>query len=332
MAGPDEIRLRNARIVLEASCRGKAGESVLLVTQEKLGVYAKALVQAAQELDMAPAIMDVTAYVGGEPYRQGRLLPPLKAAMEAADIVILLCGGKFGQLVGDPDMSDLALTAQRRWVHLQNNGMEKWNITAEQVAMIRTRTEWLIALLDRSETVRITSGAGTDFTFGLGEGSKYLPILGIVPLYGEVAVTPRQGSESGVYVVDGPTQMGVRTKDELDREPLRITVERGRVTDISGDGEQVRRCREFIAGGGRRADAIDEVGILTTTIRENDEYWWSDGTHHHDCGHIALGNNVRRETLVHGPRHMDGEVRRPTIEVDGTAVVEHGVFRDDLLD
>ncbi len=331
MAGPDEIRLRNALITLEASCLGKAGESLLLLTKGTHNVYTKALLHAAGQLGMIAAVMDVAAYLGGEDYRQGRLLPPLKAAIEAADVVITLAGGKYGQFVGDSDMSDLSLTARRRWLHLQSNGMEKWDISAEQVTMIRTRTEWLIALLDRSETVRVTSGAGTDFTFGLGEGSKYLPILGIMPLYGEVAVTGRQGSESGVYVIDGPTQMGVRTQDELDREPLRITVEDGRVKDISGDDEQVRRCREFIASDDRRADAIDEIGILTTKIRENDEYYWSDGTHHHDCVHIALGNNLRRDALVHGPRHMDGEVRRPTIEVDGKVIVKDGVFRDDLL-
>lgn len=327
----DATRLRNAKLILEVSCLGRPGESVLIAMQKKFSVYAEALVQAAEELRMMPALMDLTAYVNGEAYEQGRVLPPLKAAMEAADIVILAAGGKFGELVGDPDMSDIALTAQRRWMHLQNNGMEQWDIAREEVAAIRTRAEWLIGVLGRSSAVRVTSAAGTDFSFGLGEGSKYLPILGIIPLYGEVAVTPRQGSESGVYVVDGPTQMGVRTKDELGRAPLRITVEAGRVKDVSGDDEQVRRCKEFIASGDPPADRIDEVGILTTKLVENDEYWWTDGTHHHDCVHIALGNNVRRDTLVHGPRHMDGEVHRPTIEVDGTVVVEEGVFRDELV-
>jgi hypothetical protein len=76
------------------------------------------------------------------------------------------------------------------------------------------------------------------------------------------------------------------------------------------------------------ADAIDEVGVPTTAIEANDAYHWKDGTHHHDCCHIALGNNVRRDTLVHGPRHMDGEVRKPTIRIDGKIIVERGVFDD----
>ena len=73
------------------------------------------------------------------------------------------------------------------------------------------------------------------------------------------------------------------------------------------------------------------MGILTTGIEANDIYHWSDGTHHHDCVHIALGNNVHRDTLVHGTRHMDGEVHKPTVSVDGLVVVKDGVFEDSLL-
>jgi hypothetical protein len=73
------------------------------------------------------------------------------------------------------------------------------------------------------------------------------------------------------------------------------------------------------------------VGILTTPFAENDRYDWPDGTHHHDCAHVALGNNERRDVVVHGPRHMDGEIRRPTIAIDGLVIVENGVFRDEAM-
>ncbi|MFC1509787.1 hypothetical protein ACFL60_08925 [Candidatus Omnitrophota bacterium] len=76
------------------------------------------------------------------------------------------------------------------------------------------------------------------------------------------------------------------------------------------------------------ADMIDEVGILTTTLLENDRYYWSDGTHHHDRTHIALGNNVRRDIVVDGPKHMDGEVSKPTISIDGLVIMKDGIFQD----
>ena len=90
----------------------------------------------------------------------------------------------------------------------------------------------------------------------------------------------------------------------------------------------LERLRAFIASGEPPADAIDEVGIVTTTLGENHRYYWSDGTHLHDRVHIALGNNVRRDVLVHGPKHMDGEVDKPTIRIDGRLIVRDGIWID----
>ncbi len=100
---------------------------------------------------------------------------------------------------------------------------------------------------------------------------------------------------------------------------------------MQGDPEQVLRLKAFAASGDPPADTVDEVGIVTTPFEENDRYDWPDGTHHHDCAHVALGNNERRDVVVHGPRHMDGEIGRPSISVDGLLVVEDGVFRDEAM-
>jgi leucyl aminopeptidase (aminopeptidase T) len=329
--------LENARIVVEVSCRAKPDESVVILTsgKELAGrgwVYARALAAAALALGAVPTIVDISDLVSSRLYQRGGVLKPVESAIEAADIVILVSDLRYSDLLGDPDAHDRALTAEQRRVYLQSNGMEEWQITPGEAAAIRKRTMWLRARLSTSREVHVSSPAGTDFRFGLGEGANWIPILGIVPLYGEVAVIPRQGSSSGVFVVDGPTQMGVRTNDELDREPLRVTIEGGRVKAVSGDTVQVGRLRAFIASGDPAADTIDEIGILTTSIEANDRYWWADGTHHHDCAHIALGNNRRRDVLVHGPRHMDGEVRKPTISVDGLVVVDNGAFLDRVVE
>jgi leucyl aminopeptidase (aminopeptidase T) len=335
----DQKLLQNARIVLDASCRAKPGETVLIVADEKLLPYAPALASVAVELGLVSAIVDVTHFLAGPSYGEGRVLEPLKAAMEAADIVIgnaldiqVPNRPDFSRFTGDPDVHDSCLTAERRWVYLQCNGVEKWDITTEAVVQLRGRTHWLLELLKSSKTGRITSRLGTDFTFGLGPDASCAPILGIVPLYGEVAIVPSLESTSGVLVVDGPTQLDVRPADETDREPLQITVEAGRVVDMSGDPVQIERLKEFIASGDPAADAIDEVGILTTVFEDNDKYYWSDGTHHHDRVHVALGNNVRRGTVIHGPRHMDAEICKPTIRIDGRAIVEDGVFLDQVWD
>ena len=330
-----ERLLKNARIILETSCRAKEGESLLILADEKLLPISPALVSAALELKLVPAVMDIRGFLSSTQYREGYVYNPLAKAMEAADIVIENLADTwvpnrpdFGRLFGDYTFQDRSLNGERRWMIVQCDGMDKWNITAEEVSGIRKRTLWLMDLLKTAKSGRVISSKGTDFTFGLGSDAGYTPVLGIIPLYGEVAVTPDLATTSGVIVADGPTQRDVRPKNELDKKPIRIKVEKGRAIDYDGDPVQVKRLQDFIASGDPPADAIDEVGILTTRFKENDLYYWSDGTHHHNRVHIALGNNVLRDTLVHGPKHMDCEVTDPTISIDGLVIVKDGIFLD----
>ncbi|MDP6776754.1 MAG: hypothetical protein QGI83_08315 [Candidatus Latescibacteria bacterium] len=332
---PSEKLLRNARIVLESSCRARAGESLLLLADDVLLPYAPALSRAALDLGLIPTTLDIRHYVSSGPYAEGHVLQSVRAALDATDIVIQNLADTwvpnrpgYDRLYGHPDAHDQALSGERRWMILQCNGLEEWDVDAREIAAIRDRTLWLLDLLSRSESGHITSAGGTDFTFGLTEAAGTVPVLGIIPFYGEVAVMPVMETTAGVFVFDGPTQREVRPADELDREPLRITVETGRVVDLSGCPIQLERLRAFIASGDPPADAVDEVGIVTTTLEENHRYYWSDGTHRHDRVHIALGNNVRRDVLVHGPKHIDGEVDRPTIQIDDRLIVEHGIWVD----
>ncbi len=332
---PSKKLVRNARTVLEASCRARPGETLLLLADDVLLPYAPPISEAALDLGLIPTTIDIRHYVASPAYADGYVLDSVGAAMDASDIVIQNLADTwvpnrpgYDRLYGHSDAHDQALSGERRWLILQCSGLEEWDVDAREIAAIRNRTLWLLDLLSRSESGHITSRGGTDFTFGLTEAAGRVPVLGIIPFYGEVAVMPVMEATSGVFVVDGPTQRDVRPADELDREPLCITVEAGRVVDATGCPVQLERLRAFIASGEPPADAIDEVGIVTTTLGENHRYYWSDGTHRHDRVHIALGNNVRRDVLVHGPKHMDGEVDKPTIRIDGRLIVRDGIWID----
>ncbi|MBN1292329.1 MAG: hypothetical protein JXB48_10865 [Candidatus Latescibacteria bacterium] len=336
--GYPEKLLRNAKIVLEASCRAKQGETLLIIADDILLPYAPAIAEAALSIGVIPSIVDIRHLVKSEQYKDGYVLQSLKEAMDTSDIVIENLADTwvpnrpgYGRLYGNPDMHDKSLSGERRWMILQCNGLGEWDVTPEEIAVIPERTRWLKTLLSRSKKGHISSAGGTDFTFGLGGRAGLVPVLGIIPFYGEVAVMPVMENTEGILVFDGPTQREVRPADELDREPLRITVEKGRAVDLKGDAIQLKRLKEFIASGNPPADAIDEVGILTTSLVENDLYYWSDGTHHHDRTHVALGNNVRRDVVVHGPKHMDGEVNKPTIKIDDLLIMKDGVFQDNSM-
>jgi hypothetical protein len=336
---PSARHLENAKITLEVSGRAKAGESLLILADSAMLPNVPALCAAATGMGLVPAVLDIRDYLASSAYAEGFILRPLKAAMEAADIVIENLADTwvpnrpdYGRLTGNPDNQDAALSGERRWLILQPRGMDQWEITREKVESIGKRTIWLLELLKSSKSGRITSANGTDLSFGLGKNAGFTPVLGIVPLYGEVAVVPDLKTTHGTFITDGPTQLDVRPSGELDRKPFRIDVEAGRIREIAdGDPDQLQRLRDFIASGDPEADAIDEVGILTTSLVENDRWYWSDGTHHHDRVHIALGNNVRRDTLVHGPKHMDCEVNKPTISIDGLTIIKDGEFDDEAM-
>ncbi len=336
--------LRNARIILEVNCLAKRGESVLILTDRKPERMAcsLALEAAAVELGLRPVIMDVSVYgdwieerPAGEPLdAESAVLKPVRGAVEAADIVIRVGGcPQYGTILGDADANDRFLTAEDRRVSLYWRKIDQEDVAAEEVAAIRQRTTWLAEKLHTSQRIRVSTSAGTQFSAGVGPGAKWHPILAIVPLYGEVAVIPQLGpATEGVFVVDGPTYYGVRPQAEIDREPLRITVKAGCVEDITGDAEQVARLKKAIAESGSPRMAIDEVGLVTTSIAANDACWASSGTHRHDSIHIAVGNNFRRDELVHGVFHMDCEILRPTVWLDEQLIVKDGVFQDSVLD
>ncbi len=339
-----EDRLRqNARITVEVACGVTCGDSVLIITERQskppyhddLRPIAAALAEACIDLGAPPTVMDIGLYVHSTAFEQGEPLKPLIAAIRAADVCINAVDYvNFERLLRERPDEPLAvdgyITATQRCFALQSHGMDRWDITAEQVAMINRRTDWLMDRLPDGRTLHITAPAGTDFRVGL-RGATPNPFRVLVPLYGEVALVPEFGTETGTLIVDGPSQRGVRPRTELDRRPLRVDVADGRVTGWDGDDEQVRRLEAFIEDASPRADHVDEVGLLTTGIKANDEYWWADGTHHSDRVHVALGNNPARDGRVHGHAHMDLELNRPTVRLDDTVIIREGKFVDENI-
>ncbi len=334
MADVTDALKRNARISVEACLDPEKGETLLIVSRGAFSRDARAVSLGAVELGVHPIIMDLDEYLANG-FKQGKVLEPFVAALEASDMAVAIAWcASFGALLGKPEENDYWLTGKERAMYMMCGAkgvpMEDWDLDFEEVAAIRPRTEALLDMVLSADRIRVTAPAGTDFSFSMGPKASAHPILGIAPLYGEVAITPAHGSESGVVAVDMATQMDVRPRDELDREPLRIIVRDGCVVDCAGDPAQVQRFREYMASGDPPARNIDEVGIPTTTIKIND-LWWRDGCHFTETVHIAPGNKTLRDTRVHGARHMDGQLSKPTIMLDGEAIMKDGKFIHEAL-
>ncbi len=170
-----------------------------------------------------------------------------------------------------------------------------------------------------AETVRVTTPAGTDISFEVGDrewhqdtGEVSEPgTFSNLPA-GEVFTSPR--SADGTYVVDG-TMMPHGRLDEA----LRFEVEDGLVTEISDD--EIREQVETAAAEvGDAAYNLAELGIGTNVgVTELVGHVLLDekaaGTIH-----IAIGDNASIGGETEAPIHLDGIVTEPTVYADGEEV------------
>lgn len=329
-ADAEERRYKNALMTLKIRAKVKPGETVTMLMGERDGhpegpnrLDAVALARAARDMGAYPLIIDITEFRNMPEWRENKGFEAVRQAIMHSDVVL----GYVWWLVhlglgidGSPDPY-LVCDGPKRWVSLLR-GMDKWDMTEEEVARIEPVTMELLAKVEKGKTFRVTSPAGTDFTF---ETESAKQILGIYPVYGEVAIMPKYGSGSGIVVVDGPTQRNVRPAKETDREPIRVVFEKGEVVSYSGDPEQIARLEAYMNSAEVPGKYVDEVGIPTTRALSNNDCW-SDGTHNCNTIHIAIGNNGLRSDIVHGELHMDMEVKDPTFYIDGEIVMKDTIF------
>ena len=176
-----------------------------------------------------------------------------------------------------------------------------------------------------AETIRVTSPAGTDITFSIGDRDWHRD-TGIVHEAGdfsnlpagEVFVSPE--TADGVYVVDGTIHPhGLLGPDQS----VTITVEDGYATDID-DQEVAAQFARAAESVGRDAYNLAEFGIGTnlavTTLVGSvllDEK--AAGT-----VHVALGDNASIGGSTDAPIHSDGIILEPTVHVDGDSLALPG--------
>lgn len=189
---------------------------------------------------------------------------------------------------------------------------------------IAKRSMEIAQILTKGKKVRITSEQGSDLTFSIegrmGGGDTGLYNIpgdyGNLPA-GEASVGPVEGTAQGVVVVDGSiSAIG------LLKEPIVLTIEKGYVQKITG-GEEARQLEEILLSYGEKGRNIAELGIGTNDsarihglIVEDEK---SLGTIH-----LGLGNNTIFGGKVEVPVHLDGIIRKPSLEIDGQTIIEKG--------
>src|SRR5262245_9584294 len=186
---------------------------------------------------------------------------------------------------------------------------------------LRRKGHEVAEALDRASEARITDANGTDLRLDIS-GRVAIPdageltepgAFGNLPC-GEGFVSPADGD--GTLVIDGSlAAIG------LVEEPVELVVEGGHLT--SARGGQGMAFMELLTAHGDEATNIAELGIgtneraiLTGEILEDEKI---AGT----C-HVAFGASAGIGGTVQVPVHLDCIVMKPTVELDGEAIVRDG--------
>jgi leucyl aminopeptidase (aminopeptidase T) len=204
-------------------------------------------------------------------------------------------------------------------------------VTAEMLARVmsadmeglRRKGRAVADALDRGSEARITCSNGSDLRLGL-EGRQAIPdageltapgAFGNLPC-GEGFIAPVEGTAEGTLVVDGSiAAIG------LVGDPVRLTVAGGHLTEASpGQGQELLEMLTVHGPGGTNVAELgigtNEMAKLTGEVLEDEKIL---GT-----AHVAFGASAAIGGTVQVPVHLDCVVTRPTVEVDGEAILRDG--------
>ena len=294
----------------------REGESVLVIANPStLGLGERLRGEAGRAGAEALLVLMADRRAHGEE-------PPdaIAAAMARSDVV--LC----------PTVKSLSHTAARR--HANEAGARIATlpgVTEETLARVmsadmdglRRKGGAVAAALDAGSEARIISESGSDLRLSLAgrnaisdDGNLREPgAFGNLPC-GEGFIAPIETEGDGVLVVDG-TIAGIPN----DAEPVELRVEGGNLTSASGPAGAA--LLETLSGAGPLGTGVAELGIgtnekaiLTGNLIEDEKIL---GT----C-HVAFGASAGIGGTVQVPIHIDCVVMRPTVEIDGRAIVRDG--------
>ncbi len=308
----------SVRNLVRSCARVQPGERVCIAADTKTMPIAMAIMEAVKEAGAEPVVVTML------PRHAHGNEPPgiVAAAMKAANVVIQ----PVTYAMTHTDATQDALRAGARVLVLRGiteDIMTHGAMLADYNQVDRLTRE-VARLMTGAKTARVRTPAGTDLTMSL-EGRGAVALTGRVGgpgtfaamPDGEAAISPIEGTTEGTLVID-------HTMDNLGLldQPIRMTVRQGRVVEISG-GTSAQQLRELIAGSDEHATNIAEFAIGTNdrarligSMTEDKKYRGSV--------HVAIGDNHVIGGVVVSELHLDGLLLRPTVELDGTRVVEDG--------
>lgn len=295
----------------------KAGESVLIVTDDAKQSIASVLYQAAKSLgaDAMLVTMPPREISGQEPPA------PIAAAMKAADVV--LC--PMSTSITHTRAKTEAAKAGARIATMPGitEDMFCQGAMTANYDTVLTLTNQVAELLTRASTARLEKDGHVltmDLTGRLGISSSGVyrepGQAGNLPS-GEAYIAPLENSSNGTMLIDG-SMVGVG----LLRTPLLVHIKDGKLQSV--EGEDTHKV-EFLLQDACTA-TLCELGIgtnyaarLTGVVLEDEKAY--------QTVHIAFGTNSTFGGNNHAACHIDGMIKAPTLYLDDVLVLKDGKFQ-----
>lgn len=222
---------------------------------------------------------------------------------------------EFGRALKEFGARGLVMTGTDRDLLLNGAGAADYD-------EVRRITAPLAEIMTDGRTITVESAAGSEFTASIegqvaGCGASFAREPGQVSSFpsGESWQCPTPGTGEGVLVADGSAHMLGKLV-----EPLAVEFRQGRAVDYRG-GEQAKQLRAIIEPI-ENGDNLGELSVGTNPAARFTGNVTEDkkrvGTSHFALGNSVVGGTVKADI------HLDLLMMEPTIEVDGTRIVEQG--------
>ncbi len=323
----DETLVANASRALSQLLDVRAGENLLVVTDEATRGVAEAFEEGARRAGAKPEV-----YVLPERSRPLREVPEdLAARVPDTDVAVTCFQGRAEETPFRIELIRSLMRVARRLGHAPGitQAMLREGPMAVDYDTMRTEALDLMGRFEGATRVRITAPGGTDVTLDIrGRAFSTDTFLqdgqwGNLPA-GEVWCAPIEDSADGVVVCDGSIgDLGAVPA------PVRLVLERGRVARVECADEAFRGRVEEVLARDDEARVIGELGIgLNPGARLTGNLLEDEKARH--TAHIAFGNNEDMPGGRNRSRtHRDFLFRRPTFVVtfaDGRVetVIEEG--------
>ena len=311
------MELREIAKRMMVSCLNvRAGEQVLIVTDDKKLPIGTALYNAAQDLGAEALLMAMTPrQVSGEE-------PPaaVAAAMKAADVVI----APMATSITHTRAKIEAAKAGARVATMPNitEDMFSQGAMTADYDQVMDLTLRVTELLTKAATARIEKD-GCVLTLDL-TGRPGIPSPGVyrekgqsgnLPS-GEAYIAPLEDGSNGEMVIDG-SMVGLGKLDE----PLRVRVDGGKLKEITGPGAE--KLGVLLAND--RNATLCELGIGTNHAARVTGIILEDEKAYHTV-HIAFGTNIGFQGTNKADCHIDGVILNPTLYLDDQLILKDGEF------